>query len=209
MTMKTLSNVTLCCFGAEKYREQQQKALDYSSKDLKFGDVKNIIVPTNTIDEWNRAVVFDLGDHISTDYALLIHPDGFVVNPDMWSNSFLDYDYIGSPWPLPTDNYSYRDLYGNLRRVGNSVSIRSKKLMQLPKKTNMEWKPYHGLTNEDGYICVNQRHLFELHGCKFAPIELAIYFGREKELPENKNIEFPFVFHRHEGRNAQYPNFEV
>ncbi|KKQ77192.1 hypothetical protein A3B84_01370 [Candidatus Nomurabacteria bacterium RIFCSPHIGHO2_02_FULL_35_13] len=202
-----LPNVTLCAFGSEKYRNQQQKALDYSAKNIEFGAVKNIIVNTNSIDEWNRAVVFDLGDYIETDFALLIHPDGGIGEPELWRNEWLNYDFIGSPFPLPTDNFSYRDINGKIQRVGNSVSLRSKKLLQLPKKIEMEWKPFHGYYNEDGYICVNMRHIFEENGCKFAPFEEAVRFGRENPLPENKGLK-TFIYHKTIGENACYPNFE-
>lgn len=202
-----LPSVTLCTFGAEKYHASNQKALDYSCRGVEFGDVKNIVVPTNTIDEWNRAVVFDLGDHITTEYALLIHPDGFVVHPEAWREEFFDYDYIGAPWPLPTDDFSYRDVNGVIQRVGNSVSLRSRHLLTLPKRTGMEWKPFHGFYNEDGYISVNMRHVFEEHGCRFAPLSVARYFSRETTLPENEHIK-TFTFHRHMGKNSAYPNFE-
>lgn len=207
--MVKLPNVTLCAIGSEKYREQQQNALDYSCIGIEFGAVKNIIVDCNNIDEWNKIVVYDLGDYIETDFALLVHPDGFVVHPESWSDIFLEYDYIGSPFPLPTDSFSYRDIYGKIQRVGNSVSLRSKKLLRLPKQLNMEWRPFHGFYNEDGYVSVNMRHMYEGAGCKYAPIEVAKYFGRESEIPENANVHKPFVFHKHEGRNNCYPNFEV
>lgn len=209
MTTKIkLPNITLCCIGSEKYRDQQQKALDYSSQGIEFGAIKNIIVPTYNIDDWNRAVVFDLGDYIDTEFALLVHPDGFVVHPEKWDDEFLKYDFIGAPYPLPTDDFSYRDINGVLQRVGNSVSIRSKKLLGLPKKLNMEWKPFHGFTNEDGYICVNMRHIFEEHGCKFAPLSLAVHFSQEVPIPEAKSIT-PFTFHKYEGPNSKYPDFEM
>ena len=207
MSKIKLPNVTLCAFGSEKYKESQQKALDYSSKNIEFGAVKNIIVATNTIDEWNKAVVFDLGDYIDTDFALLIHPDGGIGEPELWRDEWLNYDYIGSPFPLPTDNFSHRDIHGKIQRVGNSVSLRSKKLLQLPKKIGMPWKPFHGFYNEDGYICVNMRHVFEEHGCKFAPFEVALYFGRENPLPENKGLK-TFVYHKTIGENSRYPDFE-
>jgi len=206
--MIKLPNVTLCAFGSEKYREQQQNILDYCSKKVEFGAVKNIIVPTNTIDEWNRAVVFDLGDYIDTDYALLVHPDGGIAYPEAWDDKWFEYDYIGAPFPLPDDTFSYRDVNGKIQRVGNSVALRSKKLMQLPKKIGMEWKPFHGFYNEDGYIAVNMRHIFEEHGCKFAPFEEAVKFGMETPLPEHEGVK-SFVFHKHYGDNGIFPNFEV
>src|SRR3989344_1627881 len=192
MSKIKLPNVTLCCFGSERYRDQQQRALDYSSKGIEFGAIKNIIVNTKTIDEWNKAVVFDLGDHINTEFALLIHPDGFVVHPEVWNDEWLKYDFIGAPFPLPRDNFSYRDVNGKVQRVGNSVSLRSKKLLDLPKKIGMEWKPFHGYYNEDGYITVNMRHIFEQHGCKFAPLELAAQCSHETPIPETKGI-IPFA----------------
>ena len=76
---------------------------------------------------------------------MLIHDDGFVVNPDSWQDDFLNYDYIGAPYPLPQDNFSYRDIDGNLIRVGNSVSLRSKKLLDLPIQLDLEWKAFSWL----------------------------------------------------------------
>lgn len=202
-----LPNVTLCCIGSEKYREQQQKALDYSSSKIEFGAVKNIIVDTNTIDEWCEYVFYNLGDHIETEFVLLIHADGYVVNPEVWRDEWLKLDYIGAPFPLPTDDFSYRDIYGNIQRVGNSVSLRSKKLLDLPKKLGMEWKYFYGNCHEDGAISVNYRHIFEEHGCKFGTFEQALHFSREKPLPENEGLK-TFVFHRFEGENSIYKNFE-
>lgn len=207
MNKLKLPNITLCAFGSEKYKDQHQKMLDYSSRNIEFGAIKNITVPTNSIDEWNRAVVFDLGDHIDTDFALLIHADGGIGEPELWRDEWLNYDYIGSPFPLPNDNFSYRDINGKIQRVGNSVSLRSKKLLQLPKKIGMEWKSFYGFYNEDGYICVNMRHIFEENGCKFAPFEEALPFGREMPLPENKGLK-TFVYHKTIGENQCYPNFE-
>lgn len=225
--MLKLPQITLVAIGSTNL-EGMARALEYSIQDIEFGAVKlitdkifaldnwydlsdeiriNQIDEMKSIDEWNRAVVFDLGDYIKTPYALLIHPDGFVVHPEAWRDEFLNYDYVGSPWPLPTDYYSYRDINGQIQRVGNSISLRSKKLLRLPKKLGMPWQSYFGNTNEDGYICVNNRHIFEEHGCKFAPLEVAAKFGREVPLPENENLD-PFVFHKHQGPNAKYPNFE-
>lgn len=203
--MIEIPNVTLVCVTS-KNKEAHIKALEYSCRGIHFGAVKLIDLNTNTIDEWNKAMVYDLGKHILTEFALIIHADGFVVNPESWNPDWLNYDYIGAPWPLPTDDYSYRDVNGNLVRVGNSVGLRSKKLLDLPRKLNLEWKSYYGNTNEDGFITCHNRHIFEKHGCKFAPFEEAVMFSREVPLPENIGID-PFVFHRYAGENANYPKF--
>lgn len=206
--MLKLPKVTLCAFGSTNI-EGMKKALSESSKEIEFGAVKLIEHPCNGIDEWNKNIVFELGQYIDTEYALLVHPDGYVVHPECWNDDWLKYDYIGSPWPFPRDYYSYRDITGAIQRVGNSVSLRSKKLLDLPKKLNMEWKAFHGFTNEDGYICVNMRHVFEEHGCKFAPLHEAIHFGRENDIIENMSVEKTFIFHQHwSSRNHKYEVFE-
>ncbi len=132
-----------------------------------------------------------------------------MVNPESWRDEFLDYDYIGAPWPLPTDDLSYRDNKGEIIRVGNSVSLRSKKLLDIAPTLNLEWKPFHGFFNEDGFITVNYRHVYEEHGIKFAPIEVAKYFSRENDMPENADVDKPFAFHKPTGRNSEYKSFEL
>lgn len=205
--MIKLPNVTLCTFGSKRYKEQNMRSLEYSSSKIEFGAVKHIDYECESIDDWNRAVVFDLGDYIDTDFALLIHADGGIGEPHLWRDEWLKYDFIGAPFPLPKDDLSYRDIHGKVQRVGNSISLRSKKLLQLPKKLNMEWKPFHGFYNEDGYISVNMRHIFEEHGCIFAPFEEAVLFGKEMPLPENKGLK-AFTYHRTIGENSIYPDFE-
>ena len=66
--------------------------------------------------------------------------------------------------------------------------------MDLPKKLGMEWRSWHGFSNEDGYISVNMRHIFEEHGCVFAPLEVAVHFSKEHEIPENRELK-TFAFH--------------
>ena len=42
---------------------------------------------------------------------------------------------------------------------------------------------------------------------RYAPIDVAKYFGHENMLPETAGIR-PFVFHKWEGTNAEYPRFD-
>lgn len=218
-----LPHVTLCAMTSVNIRETL-KAMEYSMKGIEFADAliitdkKPLFLPRgihykhidklDNIDAFNYKTVYDLGEYIHTDFALLVHYDGFVVHPEMWRDEFLDYDYIGSPWPLPKtgDNTTYRDIYGNLCRVGNSVGIRSKRLMDFPKKANVPWVGEKGYFNEDGFICCKIRHLLEAEGMKIAPLEVAKYFGHENMIPEIEGIT-PFVFHKWYGTNAGYPDF--
>jgi glycosyltransferase involved in cell wall biosynthesis len=216
-----LNNVTLVSVDTRDTEEALQ-ALLYSSKDINFGSIKLLsnytpfckdkriqffrIPKFKNIDEWCYFIMYELYKFIDTEFILLIHADGFVVNPSSWRDQFLDYDYIGSPWPIPKDNYSYRDNNGNLIRVGNSVSIRSKKILELPTKLSIPWVADHGFFNEDGLLCCTNRHLLEANGIRFAPLDVAKFFGHEKMIPEVKNI-IPFVFHKWDGTNSIYPKF--
>lgn len=224
-TKLKLPNVTLIAMGSTNVSGMID-ALEYSSKYIEFGCVKLVShicprvsssarpiefgynPPIRNIDQWNHAVIFKLWEHVDTSHAILVHPDGFVVHPESWKDGWLDYDYIGAPWPMPTDNYSYRDPEGNIVRVGNSVSLRSRRIMKLPKELGLEWRSYFGNTNEDGYLTCHQRLVLEANGCVFSPIEVARYFSRELEIPENQDVDKPFCFHKNAGRNSQYPCFE-
>lgn len=193
--MLKIPQVTLLCLTGKDV-QAHEVAIEYSCRDIEFGGVKIIVDKTiKDINDWNRKVVYDLWKYVDTSHAILIHPDGFVINPDVWDFSWLQYDYIGAPWPMPNDSYSYRDPLGNIIRVGNSVSLRSKKLMLYPTLYDFKWKEYYGNTNEDGFICVHNRNKLEQLGCKFAPLDVAKYFSKEHEIPENVGLK-TFAFHQ-------------
>lgn len=218
-----LPKVTLVAMTSVKVKETI-KAMQYSMQGIDFAKSvlithrKPLFLPKEItyrhidkltdIDCFNYKTVYDMGDYIDTEFALLVHYDGFVVHPEMWQDRFMEYDYVGSPWPLPRagDTTTYRDIYGNLCRVGNSVSLRSKRLMDFPKKAQVPWVGENGYFNEDGFICCKIRHLLEAEGMQIAPLEVARYFGHENMIPEVQGIT-PFLFHKWHGTNAQYPNF--
>jgi hypothetical protein len=200
--MLQLPNVTLVVLTGKDF-EGHERAIKKSCEGVEWGGVKLVFdYKLDSIDKWNEAIIYELPHYIDTDFAMLIHADGYVINPEAWRPEFLNYDFIGAPWPLPTDTYSYRDDQGVLRRVGNSVSIRSKRLMELvattPKDYFWSFKEKYGNTNEDGYISCHTRSFIEERGCIFAPLEEAIYFSKEAPLPENEGIE-TFAFHHYDG----------
>lgn len=199
------------------------KALKYSSSQINFkeillisdfnpkpsdNDIKFVkISPFQSIKEWGKFVVFDLHKFIQTSHIMMIHADGFIINPFRWQESFLNYDYIGAPFPLPRDNFSYRDYYGNIIRVGNAISIRSKKILELPSKLDLDWEAAdQGHYNDDGFLSVQHRHTLLRYGINYAPLSIAKYFSREVTTAENRDIE-PFAFHKWQGRNSSYPSF--
>ena len=98
------------------------------SEDIKYKRIKafhNVVV-------CGKFIIYDLHNYINSKYIILVHDDGFIVNPLLWDNNFLNYDYIGAPWPAPKDRNSYRTPSGEIINVGNSVSLRSKQILEMP-----------------------------------------------------------------------------
>ena len=103
-----LPQVTLVAMTSVNVKATIQ-AMEYSMRGIDFGDAvlithkKPFGLPKSiryshtskltNIDDFNYKMVYELGDHIKTDYALIVHADGFVVHPEMWRDEFLDYDY--------------------------------------------------------------------------------------------------------------------
>lgn len=199
--MIELKNVTLVCVACIR-TERAINALKYSMKGINFGnvkfftheDVKDEIFETVKIDklsynDYNKFIVFDLHKYISTDYVLIIQDDGFIVFPESWRDDFLEYDYIGAPWP-PKINF-FSDKNGCLVRVGNGgFTLRSKKLLKLASDLNLKWTN----VSEDYYICCYNSHIYKNNGLKFAPVDIAKYFSHEFDTEETKGIQ-PFGFH--------------
>lgn len=216
-----LKNVTLVCVCTVD-TSAAIKALKYSMKNIKFGRVlliSNIssykeneidiieIEPFPNVGEWGRFIVFELHKYIYTDHAIIIHPDGFIVNPFSWQDKWLEFDFIGPPFKIPNDKVSYRDANGNLQRVGNGISLRSKRLLELPSQIGLRWENFdEGLPHEDGFLTVQHRLELQKHGIKYADLVTAAQFGREAYIPEHKGVK-PFVFHKWKGYNMLFPCF--
>lgn len=84
-------------------------------------------------------MIKELNKYIETSYVLIIQYDGFILNPDAWTDEFLEYDYIGAPWWYTDDC-----------NVGNGgFSLRSKKLLEILANDDsiLETHP------EDHHIC--------------------------------------------------------
>jgi hypothetical protein len=203
-----LPEVTLVSVTSVKIQETI-KSIEKSCEGINFGAVKLLTsekifsnsfevieIPEIDYEGYSRFIAYELYKYIETEFVLIVQNDGFVTSPDKWDPDFLKYDYIGAPWPLPTDSFSYRDISGNIVRVGNGgFSLRSKKLLSLPTELNLEWKSYFGYHNEDGFFVCHNRHIFQNAGCIFAPLDVAKYFSHESQIPEIQGIT-PFGFHK-------------
>ncbi len=211
-----LPRVTLAAVASTHVKETV-KALRYSMRGIAYGQVLLLTdrepenLPTgitftkipriDSIDGYNRFMLFELYHYIETPFVMVVQWDGFVVNPGAWQDAFLQYDYTGAPWPV---EIAPRDETGRLCRVGNGgASLRSSRLLALPAKEHLDWNPGE---NEDIFLCCQHRPLLEEKGLRIAPAEVACHFAHERRVPENEGIT-PFAFHQWEGHNAQYPKF--
>lgn len=192
--MISLPDVTLIVLSGLGYQTTENiEAIKKSCEGIEFGAVKYIQdAKIKDIASWNEAVIYDLPKYINTSHALFIHGDSQIINPELWDDEWLKLDFIGSPWPEPRWHGEFMDTLGRIQRVGNSVSLRSKKLLDLVATQFMEY--HYGNNNEDGQICVWLRVWLEEQGMKFATFEQALKFGREHTIPENRDIK-TFLFH--------------
>ncbi len=212
-----LPRVTLAAV-ASTHVEETIQALHYSMRGTVYGQVLLLtdkepahlpagitfvrIPRIGSIDAYNRFMLFEFYRYIQTDFVMVVQWDGYVVNPGSWQDSFLQYDYIGAPWP---EAISQRDEAGRVCRVGNGgASLRSRRLLEAPTQERLDWKPGE---NEDIFLCCQHRQRLEQKGLRIAPLEVACRFAHERKIPENEGIK-PFAFHQWEGHNAQYPRFD-
>ncbi|OOY36566.1 DUF5672 family protein [Solemya velum gill symbiont] len=195
-------------------------ALMYSLRGINFGAVKLVTHETprflpaqieycqcpkiSSLDEYSHYILYHLKDHVDTEYCLVIQQNGFVLNPHLWQDQFLEYDYIGAPWPPQME---LPDSQGRCVRVGNGgFSLRSKKLLSLPSDLGLPFEMKDGLLNEDMLLCASFNTTLEQHGVRFAPVDVARWFSHEHPTKETEAIK-PFGFHDYFGENRFYPRF--
>jgi len=195
MSKLQLKNITLLCLNCVN-TTQAMKALLYSAKDIDFADIVLVsnkkpqtlpnsirFVQTNirTHQESSTFSYYELPDIVKTDYVLSIHDDGFVINPHLWSDDFLKYDYIGAPW---------KNL-GQRNRVGNGgFVLKSSKFLHLTRFVR-----YRG-THDDTEQTNDYYDYYTANGCKYAPLEVAMKFSLESKIPECEyNLDNCFGFH--------------
>ena len=190
-----LTNITLICVNCVD-PSAGVKALLYSmrgiqfAKSILFSDTKpNNITPDIEFVEIEKLThdtssIFSMKGiypYIKTDFCLSIHDDGFVINPHLWDNEFLKYDYIGAPW-----------VNGHIYRVGNGgFCLKSKRFIELCQQ--IPWSPGQ---HDDVLVCQVYKDFFVQHGCKYAPVEVAMKFSLESKISECEyNLDNCFGFH--------------
>jgi hypothetical protein len=189
--LKTVTLLGIDCVNIERLVQVAEICL----KDFDFAEVKlltslpsdnHYVVKIDQIastEDYSKFIFTDLDKYVYTSHVLIIQYDGFILNQKAWSNEFLQYDYIGTPWKVADWSVKFFDFPEELLGqwvVGNGgFSLRSKKLTTLCSNLYKEGniKRYHP---EDTAICVYNRELFENAGLKFAPVSLAKRFSYEE-----------------------------
>jgi hypothetical protein len=154
------------------------QTLIFSDTDL---DVVNTLYasvrPWRTIQEYCEYFWYEVPYLVQTKFFLNIQWDGWVVDPSMWDDEYLNYDFIGAPWWY--DNYN----------VGNGTGIRSTKLMRFLGK-HRDLLPVYG--KEDELLGRVYRPVLEHQGFKWAPEQLASKFSVECTRPSITSRHFMF-----------------
>lgn len=158
--------------------ERTQRAIPHYTKHLfKF-------IPGLTLDGYSKFIVKKLHELIETEFVLICQPDGYGRHIEHWTDDFLDYDYIGAPFPCG--------------QVGNGgLSLRSSRfLCESARRGPPD-------IAEDAYLCQYERASMEQAGLTFAPVDLALRFSFEHfsfEHPVEGRPWFPqdsWGFHGH------------
>ena len=122
--------------------------------------------PINTTKDYSDLLLTGLRQYVAGTHALIIQWDSFILHPELWTNDFLQYDYIGAVWPHHPET-----------PVGNGgFSLRSVTLLEA-----LESPAITKRHPEDFCICVDNKAILENQfGIRFAPIEIAEQFAVER-----------------------------
>ena len=132
----------------------------------------------NSISEYSNFIIRKLDSHFDTQHVLVAQWDGFVRYPQMWDNRFLQFDYIGAPWP---DNLIQRGIPLHFNVGNGGFSLRSKRLQNLLSK---DMNLIH-TTAEDVTIAQYNRAYLESKGIQYAPLDIADKFSWEFYGPDH------------------------
>ena len=144
------------------------------------------IAPLASRDAYSAFVLRGLAGMVTTSHALVVQWDGWVSDAAAWDPAFLEWDYIGAPWPRP-------DAAAGEVDVGNGgFSLRSRRL--LDALAGPDFAPVPGIA-EDVLICRTWRRTLEReHGIRFAPAAVATRFAYERVPPAGPTFGFHGLF---------------
>lgn len=139
------------------------------------------IAPLTSREAYSQFLMSELNAHVKTSHALCIQWDSWILDARRWRDEFLEYDYIGAPWPHLAGPWT----------VGNGgFSLRSMRLLKACGELGL----IHDEA-EDLAICRTHRHALESQfGVVFAPVEVACSFAYERFAPRGDEFGFHGAF---------------
>jgi hypothetical protein len=134
------------------------------------------IEPIRSRADYSSFMLRDLVRHVATPHVLCVQWDGYVLDGSAWDPAFLEFDYIGAPWPQFSDGFN----------VGNGgFSLRSRRLLEACTEL-----PFDGGVAEDVLICRLYRRQLEEQGFRFASESVARRFSFERNAPRGDEFGF-------------------
>lgn len=151
-------------------------------------NIEHVSLQINSIPDYNKFILKDLNNYVNTSHCLIVQNDGFIINPHLWQDEFLDYDYIGAPW-----NLNGMRVWKRTNRIGNGgFSLRSKKLLSYTQKIdNIDYNKPEDVTNS--LIIENNKEF------KYPSVDIAVKFSLEDPLED-----FPYDFNTCFGFHGKY-----
>lgn len=192
----TLPTVTLCAVSSVNL-SATMAALRASLDQIQFAecllftdempsavgpDIRVVPIPRiRSSRDYSEFLLNDFVGHVQTDHCLIVQWDGFILDARQWKPEFLDYDFVGAPWPKA----------GAGEDVGNGgFSLRSRRLLEACRDPQF----IHGHP-EDVAICRVNRRLLECKlGIRFADRATAERFAFERNVPATQTFGFHGIF---------------
>ena len=177
MTLLTVTSVNV---------DQTNAALLHCAECIEFGAVKMLCSALPAITDarvqyirippidflgYSRLMIEALNGYVQTGHCLIVQSDGFVLDPARWHQQFLEYDYVGAPWPeyVAISGPGNRRLRLDKNPVGNGgFSLRSKKLLEVTSRLQFDRLDFP-LKSEDLLICHYLYDDMRAAGIHFAP----------------------------------------
>lgn len=186
----SLPQVTLLTYNPEKDPDLSARILNHVCSGIEFGAVVHLSSKRPTVrhpGEWKevapatlwqgqRFQALELGRYFSTPFLLHIETDGFPVNFHLWDLGFLEYDFVGAPWPAKALEP------GRTNRVGNGgCSLQSRKFRDFITAHAHRYR--EGMLS-DVFFCRELEIEARAAGIRFAPVDVALRFSYENKLPD-------------------------
>lgn len=174
------------------------KLLSPSKPENLHSSIEHITIPPIDFIGYSKFMIEELHRFVDTEFCLIVQADGFIINPSIWSKQFLEYDYIGAPWPdeVGVHNASFDRMEMGGNRVGNGgFSLRSKKLLDVCSQIQFDQLDLP-IKSEDLIVCHYLYNEMLDAGIKFAPLDIAKKFSIELWIEnQSDNLASSFGFH--------------